>query len=121
MLRQGQLASHPQLKFQERRKGHALVACWNSFEDEARIKRFRRKNTEVTGGLSVHPIKISWFWTKSEPRDSSNLELLQMNVEGVVQGRKLKATMKGSFKEELKSRQNALPNQCCALYLLPEK
>lgn len=50
VLRQGQLASHPQLKFQERREGHALVACWNSFEDEAHIKRFRRKNTEVQGG-----------------------------------------------------------------------
>lgn len=44
------LASHPQLKFQERREGHALVACWNSFEDEVHVKGFRRENLGGQGG-----------------------------------------------------------------------
>lgn len=48
-LRQAQMASHPQLEFQERREGHALVAHWNSFEDEGHVIRFRRERAQGRG------------------------------------------------------------------------
>lgn len=91
--RQAQLASHLQLRFQPSREGHALIACWNSFEDGKHAKGFGKKTARWRGS--------NW---------GNSFELMIRSVEFVAQGENGtllygRAPLKG-----LKSRQNAIPH-----------
>lgn len=102
-MREAQLASRPpSAKVSGKERRSRFGSLLEFFEDEALMKRLRRKNIGKQGGWESSYLDFMVL-DKSEPSHSSNLELLiiNMNVDSVdCPGEKTK--------EELKSRQNAI-------------